>query len=190
MQKLIIICLIIAAFVSVSFAADKTQYRLQETDVLTITVHQHPDLTTKSRITADGYISFPLIGKIAAKGLTVQELELKIRELLEADYLVKAEVLIFIEQYHPRQVSVIGEVNNPGKYDLPSEKGVTLLEGVAMAGGFTKDADVNNTKIMRVANGEKETIKIRVKDITEKGEKDKDVVLKADDIVYVPESFF
>jgi polysaccharide biosynthesis/export protein len=190
MRRSLIICLVIASFACVSFAADITQYKLQETDVLTITVHGFPDLTTKTRITADGYISFPLIGKVMAKGLTVQELELKIKELLEADYLVKAEVLIFIEQYHPRQVSVIGEVNNPGKYDMPSEKGVTLLEAVAMAGGFTKDADINNTKIMRVEDGEKETIKIRVKDITEKGEKDKDIILKADDIVYIPESFF
>lgn len=168
----------------------KTLYKLQPTDVVNITVHNQPDLTTKTRITADGYISFPLVGKVAARGLTVQELERKIKELLEKDYLVTAEVLVFIDEYHPRQVSIIGEVNNPGKYNMPEEKDMTLIEAIAMAGGFTKDADINSTKIMRTKNGKQTTVKVRVTDITEKGEKDKDAVLEAEDVVIVPESFF
>ena len=78
----------------VNVHAEKSQYKLQPLDVITITVHQQPDLNTKTRVAADGSISFPLIGKIAAAGLTVQQLEQKIKELLEKDYLVKAEVLV------------------------------------------------------------------------------------------------
>jgi len=148
------------------------------------------DLQTKTRVTSDGYITFPLLGKIYVAGSTVQDLELKIKELLEKDYLVNAQVLVFIEEYHPSQVSVMGEVNTPGKYDMPEEKDITVLEAIAMAGGFTKDADVNGTRIMRVKGGKKKTIKVRVKDITVRGQKEKDVVLEADDIVFVPESFF
>ena len=169
---------------------EKSQYRLHPADVLNITVHNQPDLTTRTRISSDGYISFPLIGKVLANGLTAQELELNIKESLEKDYLVKAEVLVFIEQYHARQVSVIGEVNKPGKFEMPVERDITVLEAIAMAGGFTKDAEVNKTRIMRIENGEKKAIIIRVKDITEKGEKDKDIVLQPDDVVFVPESFF
>jgi len=170
--------------------AGKSEYKLQPLDIINITVHQQPDLSTKTRITADGYISFPLIGKVMAAGQTVQQLEQKIKELLEKDYLVKAEVLVFIEEYRARQFSVTGEVNNAGKFDMPIERNVTLLEAIAMAGGFTKDADLTRVKVMRVEEGEKKTIFVNIKDITEKDEKEKDVELKADDIVFVPESFF
>lgn len=170
--------------------AEKTQYKLQPLDIISITVHQQPDLSTKTRVAADGSISFPLIGKMAAAGLTVQQLEGKIKELLEKDYLVKAEVLVFIEEYRARQVSVTGEVNNAGKFNIPIERDITLLEAVAMAGGFTKDADINRTKVIREEGGEKKAITIRVKDITDKDEKDNNITLKPDDIIVVPKRFF
>jgi len=170
--------------------AEKSQYKLQPLDVISITVHQQPDLNTKTRVAADGSISFPLIGKIASAGLTVQELEQKIKELLEKNYLVKAEVLVFIEEYRARQVSVTGEVNNAGKFNIPIERDITLLEAVAMAGGFTKDADINRTKVLREENGEKKAITIRVKDITDKDQKDENIVLRPDDIIVVPKRFF
>jgi polysaccharide export outer membrane protein len=84
----------------------------------------------------------------------------------------------------------MGEVNKPGKYDMPPEKSMTLLEAIAMAEGFTKDADVTRVKVLRVEGGVKRTIVINTKDITEKDEKEKDIELKTGDIVYVPESFF
>ena len=185
----IILFLVFSLSAGVVFA-QKGKYKLQPTDILKITVHEQPDLQTKTRVTSDGYITFPLLGKIHVEGTTVQDLEVIIKELLEKDYLVNAQVLVFIEEYHPRQVSVMGEVNTPGKYNMPEEKDITVLEAIAMAGGFSKDADVNGTRIMRVKDGEKKTIKIRVTDITEKGQKEKDVVLEADDIVFIPESFF
>ena len=185
---LIIAVLIFAQAVS-GFAVN-SEYKLQPTDVITITVHGQPDLTTKTRITADGYITFPLVGKVAVAGITVPDVEQKLKELLEKDYLVNAQVLVFIEQYNAKQVSVLGEVKNPGKYELPGEKEMTLMQAIAMAGGFTKFADLTKTKVMRFENGKKKTIVINVKSITEKGDKDKDIVLQAEDIVVVPESFF
>ena len=189
-MKLKILILIFVLTVSLPAFAQQSEYRLQPTDVLKITVHEQDDLDTRTRVTSDGCITFPLLGKIKVEGLTVQELELKLKTTLEADYLVNAQVIVFIEEYHPRQVSVIGEVNAPGKFDLPTEKDITLLEAIAMAGGFTQDAALNKTRVIRVKQGKKDTIVINVKDITQKGEKDKDIKLEADDIVFVPESFF
>lgn len=170
--------------------AQNSEYKLQPTDVIKINVHGQPDLITKTRVTADGYITFPLVGKVSAAGLTVPELEQKLKELLEKDYLVNAQVLIFIEEYNARQVSVIGEVKTPGKYELPGEKNMTLMQAIAMAGGFTKFADITKTKVMRLEDGKKKTIVINVKSITERGDKDKDIALQAEDIIVVPESFF
>lgn len=185
---LLITCIFLCLAVCPTLA-QKSEYKIQSSDVLKISVHEQPDLGTVTRVQADGTISFPLIRAVYVKDLTVQEIESKIKELLEKDYLVSAEVIVFIEDYHPQQVSVIGEVHNPGKYDMPKEKGITLLEAIAMAGGFTKDADVNSTRIMRVKDGAGETIKVKVKDITEKGEKDKDITIEPDDVIFVPESF-
>ena len=189
--KLSIICLLtLIAFVNFVLA-QQPEYKIQPTDVLKITVHEQPDLTNYTRVTSDGYITFPLIGKVHAKDKTVQDLEIEIKHLLEKDYLVSAQVMIFIEKYHPKQVSVIGEVNEPGKYNMPEEKDMTLLEAIAMAGGFAEDADINSTKVIRVNDkGEKVTIRVTVKDITNKGQKEKDINLNPDDIIFVPESFF
>jgi len=189
-SRLSAILFIFIITVSSAFCQDDSKYQLQPMDVLLITVHEQDDLTTRIRVTQDGYITFPLLGRIKVAGVTVQELEKTIKDLLEKDYLVSAEALVFIEEYHPRQVSVLGEVEKPGKFKMPEEKTMTVLEAIAMAGGFTEDALAEKTKIIRVKNGAKETININIKYITEKGQKDKDIVLEADDIVYVPESFF
>ena len=189
MKTFIALAIIILAL-PLNAHAEKSEYKLQPLDVISITVHQQPDLNTKTRITADGYISFPLIGKIMAAGQTVQQLEGKIKELLEKDYLVKAEVLVFIEEYRARQVSVTGEVNTAGKFNMPIERDITFLEAIAMAGGFTQDADINRTKVIREEGNEKKIINIKVKDITDKDEKDKNIVLQPDDIIVIPKRFF
>ena len=170
--------------------SEKEEYKLQPTDIISITVRGQSDLATKTRVTSEGYISFPLLGKVQVQGLSLSEVEQKLKALLEKDYLVSAEVLIFIEGYHAKQVSVIGEVKTPGKYDMPGEKDMSLMQAIAMAGGFTKHADITKTKIMRMENGAKKMIIINAKDITEKGQKDKDVALHPEDMIVVPESFF
>jgi len=167
--------------------AQTAKYKLRPTDVLTITVHGQPDLTTKARVTEDGYITFPLLGKVSVGGLTLQELEAKIKELLEKDYLVSAQVLAFIEEYHPLQVSVIGEVNLPGKYDIPDGEELSLIEAIALAGGFTKDSLIKKIKIMRVAGGAKEIINVDAEDIILHDDEEKNIILEPDDIIIVPE---
>jgi polysaccharide export outer membrane protein len=128
------------------------------------------------------------VGEVKAEGITVRELHARIKSLLEKDYLTTAQVLVFIEQYRIKQVSVIGEVNTPGKYDMTAERDTTLLEAIALAGGFTKDANENGTKIIRVRDGKTRTIEARVSDI-KKG-RIQDVVIEPEDIISVPESFF
>jgi polysaccharide export outer membrane protein len=171
------------------FAAS-SKYKVQPTDVLSVTVRQQPDLTTKTRISDDGYLSFPLLGRVYVKDLTVQEIEDKLKKMLEGDYLVSAQVLVFIEQYHPKQVSVMGEVVKPGKFDMPDEKQLTATGAIVMGGGFTADADIVNIKILRLKDGRDESINVNMEDITKKGEQDKDVALEPDDIIVVPKGFW
>lgn len=188
-KKSFIFLIIIHLFVLLHICVAQ-EYHLNSEDVLHITVHDQPDLETLTRVSADGNISFPLLGTVKVDGMTIREVESTLTKLLMKDYLVNPQVLVYIEEYSPKQVSVIGSVNEPGKYDLHPEKVTTVLEAIAMAGGFTEDAAVNSTRVLRVEDGEDKTIYIKVKDITDKGRKDKDIPLKPNDIVFVPESFF
>lgn len=187
--SMIVLCFITTAIVA-PVRAQEPDYRLQPEDVLVITVYEQPDLKTKTRISSTGEIAFPLLGKIEVGGLTVSGLKDKIEKLLAKDYLVNPQVQVFIEQYHLKQISVLGAVHKPGRYDMYTERETTVLEAIAMAEGFTDVASVNGTRIIRKQDGEERTIPIRVTDITKKGMKEGDLPLKPGDIVFVPESFF
>ncbi len=171
-------------------AASCGEYKIETGDLLLITVYDQTDLTTKVRVT-NGELSFPLIGNVKAEGLTVGELTKTIEDRLREDYLVNPKVNVVVEEYNPRKVFVLGSVDKPGAYELPANRPTTVIEAITMAGGFSKVADRNGTKVIRkTAAGKEETIKVKADDITQKGQKDKDVTVQPNDVVFVPESFF
>lgn len=166
------------------------EYKVETGDVLTITVYEQQDLTTKTRVDASGNITFPLLGSVRVGGFTISEVERQITDLLKADYLVNPQVNVFIEIYHPKKVFVMGFVNRPGEYELTKDRPTTVLEAITMAGGFKDGASQNGTKVIRMTDGQEVSIPIRVTDITGKGDKAKDIPVKPGDIIVVPESFF
>ena len=174
-------------FSVVSYSAD---YKVDAGDVILITVHEQPDLTTKTRVSSEGYITFPLLGVLHVKDFTVGEIEEKIRVLLEKDYLVNPQVNIFIEDYRAEKVFVMGFVNRPGEYELFKDRKTTVLEAITMAGGFKEGAAQNGTKVIRLEGDEEITLQVKVTDITKKGDKAKDIQIQPGDIIVVPESFF
>lgn len=86
------------------------------------------------------------------------------------------------------RISIIGQVSAPGTYSL--KKDLTLLEAIGLAGGFTHIAAIDGTSIIRIEHGRKKIIRVKISDITKRGDKSKDIVLKAGDTIVVPESFF
>nr|MBU1328639.1 polysaccharide export protein [Candidatus Omnitrophota bacterium] len=170
--------------------AEGEEYEIETGDVLTITVYEQSDLTTKARVGPKGDITFPLLGNVNLTGLTVSETEKKIESLLKEDYLVNPQVNVFIEEYHPKKVFVMGFVNQPGEYELFRDRPTTILEAITMAGGFKEGAAQNGTKVIRMEDGKEVTIQVKVKDITNKGYKEMDIAIRAGDIIVVPESFF
>jgi polysaccharide export outer membrane protein len=176
--------------VAVSKLPDQVEYVVQPDDVLQITVYEEPSLTTKVRVTRAVDFNFPLLGRVDVNGLSVDQIEQKLTELLAKDYLVNPQVNMFIETYHPRYVFVTGAVNKPGSYAILPGQPTKVMEAVTMAGGFNEEAAINSTRIIRLENNEKKTIQVPVKDIIEKGDKTKDVEVLPNDVVFVPESFF
>ncbi len=187
--KIIFSLLLIIGLTSGPGFALGSNYRVKPEDVLQITVYEHDDLKTKVRVSSDGDISFPLLDKVKVADLTIGEIEMMLTVALEKDYLVSAQVQVFIEDYHSKQITILGAVENPGKYDMNAEKETTILEVIALSGGFSDVANVNKVRIIRAQDEETEYIPIRISDIT-KGNKEKDVVLKNGDVIFVPESFF
>lgn len=163
--------------------AHAQDYQLGPDDVLEISVYREPELNRTVRVSSNGYISLPMMGKIMAVGLTVSDLENRISEEYK-QYIKNPQVSVYIVEY--ATITVIGQVEKPGSYPLKGE--LSVLQAIGLAEGFTGIAAQNDVKVMRMKNGVKRTIDIKVADINAEGDKTRDVWLERGDIVFVPES--
>ncbi|MDY6952116.1 MAG: polysaccharide biosynthesis/export family protein, partial [Thermodesulfobacteriota bacterium] len=95
-------------------------YRVGGYDVLSITVYEESDLSKEAvRVSEDGYISFPLIGRIKVEGLATSDIERVIsRKLAEEEYLLEAHVSVLVTEYNSKGFLVFGAVKTPGSYSL------------------------------------------------------------------------
>lgn len=167
----------------------KNDYRLSGADLLEITVFGEKDLDRKVRVSQDGSITFPLVGAVRVGGLTTADAENALAKSL-AVYVRDPQVSIFIKEYGNKKVFVFGQVAKPGAIELPEETQLTVLGAVSQAQGFTPIAAPDRTRVIRMEGGKSKTFVIVVSDITQHGRKDEDMVLKPNDIVFVPESMF
>ena len=120
-------------------------YRLGPGDQIRVIVFRHEDLSGEFELDGKGAFSMPLIGEVKANGLTARELEQKIASMYGDGYLVNPVVSVEVLTYRP--FYILGEVNNPGQYEY--ESGMTVLNAVAKAGGFTYRAKQNGILLQR-----------------------------------------
>lgn len=167
------------------FAQAPSDYPLGPGDVVKITVFQNPDLTTETRVSESGAITFPLLGTVAVGGQPASQVESEIaRKLREGGFVNRPQVNVVVLQFKSMQVSVLGQVNRPGKYPLEQSQN-RLTEVLAVAGGVTNlGADVI-TLITR-ENGKEQRIEIDLPALLQSGDKTKDLVLKNGDVIFVP----
>ena len=137
-------------------------YRLAPNDVVRIKVFQEDDLTTELRLAKDGTATFPLLGAVNLGDKTVDEAASQIRDLLGKDFLVNPQVMVTVVEYSKRRFTVLGQVQKPGSYDIPSEESVSVLQAIAMAGGFTRLAVQGKVTVTRTVGGKK-TLTVDVK---------------------------
>ena len=152
------------AFVAVGFSfarpaeAQEVVYRLGANDKVRINVFGEADLSGEFEIDGRGNISYPLIGQIGIGGLTIPQVETKMTELLKKDFLQQPRVSVEVLTYRP--FFILGEVNLPGRYGYVN--GMTVLNAVAMAGGFTYRADRGDIRIRRDTDKGTQKIKANV----------------------------
>jgi len=178
--------LIATAFAQQQNEAFVNEYKIGAKDLLEITVFELPALNQTVRVSEDGSITLPLLGKVAIAGLTKEELEKKLTSLLfEKNYLKKARVTVFIREYQSSQVAVIGAVAKSGMYDLIGH--TTLLQMVSQAGGLTDRAS-NELFILREdkKNGVQSRIVIDLDDLINNGNQKLNIPLEAGDTINIP----
>lgn len=157
-------------------------------DVLIVTVWRNQDLSREITVRPDGAITMPLIGDVNAAGMTAEALGKRIAERL-SEYMSSPIVSVQVKEINSYHVYVLGEVKNPGKYQLKSF--TTVLQGISLAGGFTQYANRNSIKVIRkTANSENPTqqveIPVRYNDIIAgKGELG-NFYINSGDVIVVP----
>lgn len=144
---------IIVTMVPAPSYAGTYDYRLGAGDRISITVFDEEDLSIEARLGDSATISYPLLGKIQIKNMTVRDLEHHITSRLSGDYLVKPRVSVSIIEY--RKFFVKGEVKNPGGYSYSPD--LTMDKVISLAGGFTNRADKGKILIQSEQNGNKQS---------------------------------
>lgn len=113
----------------------RNEYVLGAGDVIRVTVYQNPDLTLETRVSEAGVVSYPLLGSVRVGGQSVTEVEKRIADGLRTGNFVKQpQVTVLVVQVRGNQVSVLGQVNRPGRFPLEAAD-MRLSDVLAMAGG-------------------------------------------------------
>ena len=168
-------------------------YTITLTDLLRVDIYQEDDLKTMSRVDAKGNVNLPLVGEVHVVGLTISDAQKAIENAYkDGRYLRTPQVTINVEAYASREVSIQGQVRSPGRFPLPIESSMTVLELVTKAGGFTDTAKGTAVNITRIKpDGKKQVFTIDVESLIKGKDKanisDNSLMLQPGDIVYVPE---
>ena len=159
----------------VSAQTTNEEYTLGSGDQIRVQVFGEEELSGEHELSGDGYISIPLIGEVKAVGLGERGLENAIKALLADGFLVNPRVSVQVLNYRP--FYVLGEVKGPGTF--PYVTGMTVLNAVAMGGGFTYRADEEKIFITRASDPKQEEVEVRI-----------DTPVYPGDVIKVEERFF
>ena len=164
-------------------AAGAADVLLGPSDVVRISVYGSPDLNLETRVSESGSITFPLVGQVVVGGMTVAAAEKKLANLLESGgFLKKAQVNILITTVQSQQVSVLGQVNRPGRYPLEGRR--SLMDILATAGGIAADGG-DTVSLIRKRDGQTTKDVIDIIQMIRSGQLTQDFDLAANDVVYV-----
>jgi len=157
-------------------------YLLGPQDLLKIDVFQVQEFSRTVRISAAGKISLPLVGAMAAAGLTTAGLEQLIAQKLSESYLQEPYVSVFVEEYASQRITVEGQVRKPGIYALKGR--TTLLQAVALAEGLLDLADAQHLQIFRLGDSGRKVVTDYDIEAVRAGDVE-DPVLIGDDVIVV-----
>lgn len=180
--------LIAMLFLTLTPTAPQAQeYLIGEGDLLKIEVYGHPDLTTRSRVSGEGVIGFPLIGQVDVGTKTIPMVSNTIAAKLQNGYIVEPQVSVFILEFRSRKATIIGSVRKPGLYVLDAH--TSLLELIVKSGGLT--AEAGDTAVIKRNSSilsDEDIITIDVKSLIEEGNSTLDLIIRDKDNIYIAKS--
>ena len=155
-----------------------------EGDVLDIKIYENDDLSSTVRVSADSTIRVSLLGEISVKGLTVSQVSTKIEGLLADGYLVSPQVDVFISEHKSKKATILGQVKNPGQYELRGK--VTFLEFISKAGGLNEDAgSIATIKRTGESDINQDQIVIDLEKLIKKGDTTLNISIQDNDSIYI-----
>ncbi len=164
-----------------------TRWAASAGDIFDVRVYGEEDLTGTFQVAQDGSIDYPFIGRVRVAGLEPTEVaDLITHKLKGEQYLKNPQVSILVKEYNSKRVSVIGAVAHPGTF--PLSPGMTVVQAITEAGGFSPLASKNSTALTRTIDGHRRTYHLRAGDVSEG--QGRDLTIRAGDIIYVPERIF
>ena len=175
---LALLILSLPGWLTTAYAADPmsfSTYGLSSGDEIRVSVFGEDDMDVETRLTDAGTISYPFLGEIRVKGMTVGQLQQYLTEKLKDGYFIDPQVNVAITEY--RKFFVSGEVKDPGGFSF--EPGLTLEKAIALAGGFTQRAARKEVMVTREVNGRQIEREMELDDSVLPG-----------DIISIKESFF
>ncbi|MFQ6070967.1 MAG: polysaccharide biosynthesis/export family protein [Candidatus Aminicenantales bacterium] len=187
---LLLILFLCTSFIFAQKAAEEQKkipvdYKMGPNDLIEISVFGLEEMTgILRRVSQDGNITLPLLGKVKVEGFTSSELEHKLKNLLEEKWLQNPQVSVFIREFMSKRVSVLGAVQNPGPYELLGRQ--TVLSIISLAGGLTPDAGNEIIVLRETPEGKSTSIRIPLEELILKGDPRYNIPLEPNDIVNIP----
>ena len=164
-------------------------HRIIPGDRLDVKVAQDADLNTVALVDLAGMIRLQLIGNVAVGGLTTEEASEKVRLAYQKDYIIDPTISISIDTYGQQRFTVIGRVNRAGDFLFRANKSVNVLQAIAIAGGYSAEADPRKITVKRKVNGREEVYRLNGKEMAARQGVEV-FAIKSGDIVTVGESLF
>ena len=167
-----------------------TEYLIGPGDTLQVFVWRNEDLSVTVPVRPDGYISTPLVEDMKAVGKTPTQLA-RDMEVVLAEYLRSPTVNIIVTNFvgtFGAQIRVVGQATNPQA--LSYRDRLTLLDVMIEVGGLTEFAAGNRAKVVRWVNGEQTDIRVRLKDLLNKGDIGANIAMQPGDVLIIPETRF
>lgn len=172
-----------AAEVLPKAATQDPNYVIGAQDVLDISVWKEAELTRSVPVRPDGKISMPLLNDVQAAGLTPMQLAAEITTNLKK-FVTNPQVTVIVTQINSQRVYILGEAARPGAY--PLLPGMTVLQALSSAGGFTMFANMKKIYVLRQEGGKQEKFPFNYKDVIAGKHVEQNIPLKAGDQIVVP----
>jgi polysaccharide biosynthesis/export protein len=164
-------------------ATSDPNYVIGAQDVLDIDVWKEAELTRAVPVRPDGKISLPLLNDVQAAGLTPTQLSEEITTALKK-FITDPQVTVIVTQINSQRVYILGEMTRPGAY--PLLPGMTVLQALSSAGGFTPFANMKKIYVLRIQGGKQEKFPFNYKEVVKGKNAEQDIALKAGDQIVVP----